>query len=41
LGQPTKALHVLEPYLAVCGSDQAEALRPSLKVARRMVAELN
>ena len=41
LGQPTKALPVLEQYMAVCGSDQAAALKPSLQAARRMIAELN
>jgi len=41
LGQPTKALPVLEQYMAVCGSDQAAALQPSLQAARRMIAELN
>jgi regulator of sirC expression with transglutaminase-like and TPR domain len=41
VGQPSKALGVLEPYLACCGCEQAAALRPSVQVARRMVAELN
>jgi len=41
LGEPTKALPVLEEYLHVCGSEQAAALAPSLQAARRMIAELN
>jgi regulator of sirC expression with transglutaminase-like and TPR domain len=41
LGEPTKALPVLEQYLDVCGSEQAAALEPSLHAARRMIAELN
>lgn len=41
LGEPTKALPVLEQYLHVCGSRQAEALAPSLQAARRMIAERN
>ncbi|HTM56520.1 MAG TPA: transglutaminase-like domain-containing protein [Pirellulales bacterium] len=41
LGKPLKALAVLEPYVQSCGSQQAEALAPSLQAARRMVAELN
>jgi regulator of sirC expression with transglutaminase-like and TPR domain len=41
LGEPTKALPVLEQYLHVCGSQQAEALAPSLQAARRMIAEMN
>jgi regulator of sirC expression with transglutaminase-like and TPR domain len=41
LGQPAKALHELEPYLKVCGSQQALALAPSLQAARRMLAEAN
>lgn len=41
LGQPAKALPVLEKYLSVCGSQQAAALQPSMKAARRMIAELN
>ena len=41
VGQPVKALSVLEPYLAACGCEQAAALRPSVQAARRMVAELN
>jgi regulator of sirC expression with transglutaminase-like and TPR domain len=41
LGEPTKALPVLEQYLHVCGSQQAAALQPSLQAARRMIAELN
>jgi regulator of sirC expression with transglutaminase-like and TPR domain len=41
LGQPKKALPVLEQYLTVCGCDQAAALQPSMQAARRMIAELN
>lgn len=41
LGQPNKALPVLEQYLRVCGSEQAAALQPSLQAARRMLAESN
>lgn len=41
LGQPAKALALLEPYLATCPSEQAEALRPSVVAARRMAAERN
>ena len=41
LGEPTKALPVLEQYLHVCGSQQAAALQPSLQAARRMIAEMN
>jgi regulator of sirC expression with transglutaminase-like and TPR domain len=41
LGQPAKALGELEPYLKVCGCQQAEALQPSLHAARRMLAEAN
>ncbi len=41
MGQPSKALPMLEQYLKVCGSDQAAALAPSLQAARRMLAESN
>jgi regulator of sirC expression with transglutaminase-like and TPR domain len=41
LGQPCKALSELEPYLRSCGSQQAEALAPSIQAARRMLAETN
>ncbi len=41
LGQPHKALPLLEQYLRVCGSVQAAALQPSLQAARRMIAEAN
>lgn len=41
LGEPAKALPMLEQYLHVCGSQQAAALAPSLQAARRMIAELN
>ncbi len=41
LGQPTRALGLLEEYLHVCGSQQAAALGGSMQAARRMVAELN
>lgn len=41
LGQPNKALPVLEQYLKVCGTEQAAALQPSLQAARRMLAESN
>lgn len=41
LGQPKKALPVLEQYLTICGCDQAAAIEPSMQAARRMIAELN
>jgi regulator of sirC expression with transglutaminase-like and TPR domain len=41
LGQPQKALPMLEKYLRVCGSEQAAALQPSLQAAKRMLAESN
>ncbi len=41
LGQPLKALPVLEQYLTICGSEQASALQPSILAARRMIAEMN
>ena len=41
IGEPAKALGALESYLAVCGCDQAQALRPAVQAARRMTAELN
>lgn len=41
MGQPHRALGLLEPYLSVCGAQQADALRPSLQAARRMLAESN
>lgn len=41
LGQPNKALPLLEQYKRVCGSAQAAALEPSLQAARRMLAESN
>jgi regulator of sirC expression with transglutaminase-like and TPR domain len=41
LGQPHKALPMLEKYLRVCGSEQAAALQPSLQAAKRMLAESN
>jgi regulator of sirC expression with transglutaminase-like and TPR domain len=40
-GQPYRALHLLEDYMAVCGSDQAAAMQTSVRTARKMVAELN
>jgi regulator of sirC expression with transglutaminase-like and TPR domain len=41
VGQPSKALGMLEPYLKVCGRQQAAALVPSIQAARRMLAESN
>lgn len=41
VGQPGKALGLLEPYLNLCGNQQAEALAPALHMARRMLAEAN
>jgi regulator of sirC expression with transglutaminase-like and TPR domain len=41
LGQPTKALDVLEPCLKVCGTSAAELFEPSIRAARRMLAEAN
>jgi regulator of sirC expression with transglutaminase-like and TPR domain len=41
LGEPARALSELEPYLASCPREQAEALRPSIQAARRMAAERN
>jgi regulator of sirC expression with transglutaminase-like and TPR domain len=40
-GEPVRALEMLEPFVADCPRDQAEALKPSLKAARRMIAEWN
>ncbi len=39
--EPVRALELLEPFLADCPRDQAEALKPSLQAARRMIAEWN
>jgi hypothetical protein len=41
MGQPAQALEMLAPYLKVCGCQQAEALRPAIQAARRMLAESN
>lgn len=41
VGQPHKALPLLEGYMRVCGTAQAAALQPSLQAARRMMAEAN
>jgi regulator of sirC expression with transglutaminase-like and TPR domain len=41
VGQPGQALDVLEPYLRICGRQQAAALVPSIRAARRMLAESN
>ncbi len=41
VGDPEKALSMLEDYLAVCCCEEREALRPTMQTARRMVAELN
>jgi regulator of sirC expression with transglutaminase-like and TPR domain len=41
IGEPAQALAVLEPYLCACPREQAEALRPSIQAARRMIAERN
>jgi regulator of sirC expression with transglutaminase-like and TPR domain len=40
-GSARRALEILEPYLRDCGREQAEELKPYVKSARRMVAELN
>jgi regulator of sirC expression with transglutaminase-like and TPR domain len=40
-GRPTAALGLLEKYLARCSDEQAQAVEPYLRVARRMAAELN
>ena len=41
LGEPTKALHVLEPCLRECGGDDADLFEPPIRAARRMLAEAN
>lgn len=41
LGEGARALALLEPYLAACPSDQAEAIKGSLQAARRLIAERN
>jgi regulator of sirC expression with transglutaminase-like and TPR domain len=41
LGEPVRALSMLEPYLIDCPSEEAESLRPSIQAARRMAAERN
>ncbi len=41
LGQPTKALPLLEHCQQACGGQYASALEPSIQAARRMIAELN
>ncbi|MEX2560199.1 MAG: transglutaminase-like domain-containing protein [Pirellulales bacterium] len=40
-GEAVHALKLLEQYLAHCSAEQAQALKPYLRSARRMVAELN
>jgi regulator of sirC expression with transglutaminase-like and TPR domain len=40
-GDPTRALALLEKYLARCSDEQAQAVQPYLRAARRMAAELN
>lgn len=39
--EPVRALEMLEPFLRCCSSEEAEALKPSLQAARRMIAEWN
>jgi regulator of sirC expression with transglutaminase-like and TPR domain len=41
VGEPRRALRILESYVACCGDDEAATLGPSLSAARRMIAELN
>ncbi|MGD9721012.1 MAG: SirB1 family protein [Pirellulales bacterium] len=41
VGDAGRALSLLEPYAAHCPPEQAEALKPSLQAARRMLAERN
>jgi regulator of sirC expression with transglutaminase-like and TPR domain len=41
LGQPSKALPLLEQYRTTCSCEQAAALLPSIQMARRMLAESN
>ncbi|HUY92697.1 MAG TPA: transglutaminase-like domain-containing protein [Pirellulales bacterium] len=40
-GRPVKALELLNDYLARCSDEQAEAVEPYLRAARRLAAELN
>ncbi len=40
-GHPIEAIGLLETHLRQCGESQAEELRPYLRAARRMAAELN
>lgn len=40
-GNSTRALALLEKYLARCSDEQAQAVQPYLRAARRMAAELN
>lgn len=40
-GSARRALEILEPYMRDCGQDQANELKPYVKSARRLVAELN
>jgi regulator of sirC expression with transglutaminase-like and TPR domain len=41
LGQPGQALRTWDAYLGACDAQQAEALKPSILAARRMLAESN
>lgn len=40
-GRPMQALALLKEYLANCSEDQAEAVEPYLRAARRLAAEMN
>jgi regulator of sirC expression with transglutaminase-like and TPR domain len=40
-GRAQRALEILEDYVRRCGTDQAQEVKPYLRSARRMVAELN
>jgi regulator of sirC expression with transglutaminase-like and TPR domain len=40
-GVPRPALRLLNEYAETCGSDEAAALDPFLRSARRMCAEMN
>ena len=41
VGQPGKALAVLNEYANICDAQQAAAVQPSIRTAHRMIAELN
>lgn len=40
-GRPVQALDLLKTYLARCSEEQADAVEPYLRAARRLTAELN